>query len=277
MCLLFDPMVGNYLNLIRQREEIAGYREAVEAAGAAERARLWEEAERYNGRLRSLGAPLAEYEELGEAYRAALDVDGTGILGYVGIPGIGVELPISHGTEEETLKRGAGHLEGTSLPVGGESTHAVLSAHRGLPGAKLFTELDRVKEGDLFTVTVLGRELVYEVDLICVVEPEEMEVLNVEEGKDYVTLMTCTPYGINSHRLLVRGKRAEREETAGKKAAQDIPGMGALLPAYGVPVLFTVLFTILLFHRGKAGGRRKREGRSGDEKGRQCGQDPGGE
>lgn len=262
MCLLFYPLAGSYVNLIRQRGEIAGYREAVEAAGEKERGRLWEEAERYNDRLRSLGAPLAEYGALGEAYRAALDVDGTGILGYVGIPGIGVELPISHGTEEETLRRGAGHLEGTSLPVGGESTHAVLSAHRGLPGAELFTELDRVEEGDLFTVTVLGRELVYEVDLIRVVEPEELEVLNVEEGKDYVTLMTCTPYGINSHRLLVRGKRAERQETAGKKAERDIPGMGALVPACGVPVLFTALFTILLFHRGKAGGKRRRFGLS---------------
>ena len=140
-------------------------------------------------------------------YDSLLDVGGTGIMGYITIPRIGVELPIYHGTSDGVLQIAAGHLEGTSLPVGGASTHAVISAHRGLPSAKLFTNLDQLEVGDTFTITVLDRVLTYEVDKISIVLPTETDSLKVVDGKDYVTLMTCTPYGINTHRLLVRGRR----------------------------------------------------------------------
>ena len=142
-------------------------------------------------------------------YEKTLDITGTGIMGYISIPKIKVELPIYHGTEDGVLQIACGHLEGSSLPVGGASTHAVLSAHRGLPSAKLFTNLDKLETEDTFTITILDRVLTYQVDEIAIVLPSETDKLQIEEGKDYCTLMTCTPYGINTHRLLVRGHRVE--------------------------------------------------------------------
>lgn len=251
MGILFYPMVSNYINLIRQREAIAGYKESVENRDEGENERLMEGARAYNEHLRSLGAPLVEYEQLNGEYYGTLDVTGTGIMGYITIPKISVELPVYHGMDDRVLNRAAGHMEGTSLPVGGESTHAVISAHRGLPGAKLFTELDRIGEGDIFMVTTPGGELTYQVDQIQVVLPTELELLNVTEGKEYVTLMTCTPYGINSHRLLVRGVRIPGEAAEGEALAHSGISIGALIPAIGIPVLFTVLVVLLFLNRKK--------------------------
>lgn len=179
----------------------------------------WERARNYNEELMPYVLPdsfaiAAAAEEPDEEYMSCLNLTGNGMMGYVSIPKINVKIPIYHTVKEEVLQTAAGHLEGSSLPVGGENTHAVLSAHRGLPSAALFTDLDKLKEGDHFLVAVLDEILCYEVDHISVVEPEETEALQIEEGKDLVTLLTCTPYGVNSHRLLVRGHRVEYVEEA---------------------------------------------------------------
>ena len=182
-------------------------------------------------------------------------------MGYITIPRIGVELPIYHGTSDAVLQVAAGHLEGTSLPVGGESTHAVISAHRGLPSAKLFTHLDRLEVGDTFTITVLDRELTYEVDKISIVLPTEVDELKVVDGKDYVTLMTCTPYGINTHRLLVRGHRVETPDqykhirvTAEALKIEPI----IVAPVMALPMLLILLIGMLL-------STRKRKKTRGEE------------
>lgn len=249
MGLLFYPMVSNYINLVRQRETIAGYKESVENRDAGENEALSAQALAYNGHLKNLGAPLVEYGQLSGEYGAALDVTGTGVMGYITIPKIDVELPIYHGMSEQVLNRAAGHMEGTSLPIGGESTHAVISAHRGLPGAKLFTELDRLEEGDIFFVTTPGGELAYQVDLIQVVLPTELERLNVVEGQDYVTLMTCTPYGINSHRLLVRGARTALTQAEEETIRPVGVSLGTWVMAVSVPALFTLLAVLLFLNR----------------------------
>jgi sortase A len=162
--------------------------------------------------LFSANAPLYEPTQV-TGYNDTLDLTGTGVMGYIDIDKIGVELPIYHGVDAEVLQIGVGHLEGSSLPVGGVNTHCILSGHRGLPSAKLFTDLNEMAIGDRFTITVLDRVLTYEVDQIKVVLPEDASELAIEEGKDYCTLVTCTPYGINTHRLLVRGIRVDGEIT----------------------------------------------------------------
>ncbi len=181
-------------------------------------------------------------------YTDTLDVSGTGIMGYITISKIGVELPIYHGTSDGVLQVAAGHLEGSSLPVGGAGTHAVISAHRGLPSAKLFTNLDELEVGDTFTITVLDRVLTYEVDQISIVLPTETDLLQPVEGKDYVTLMTCTPYGINTHRLLVRGKRIENAENQKHiRVTADALRIEPIIvaPALAVPMLLVVLVVML--------------------------------
>ena len=185
-------------------------------------------------------------------YNDTLDITGTGIMGYITISKIGVELPIYHGTSDGVLQIAAGHLEGTSLPVGGESTHAVISAHRGLPSAKLFTNLDQLEVGDTFTITVLDRVLTYEVDKISIVLPTETDELKIAEGKDYVTLMTCTPYGINTHRLLVRGRRVETPDqykhlrvTAEALKIEPI----IVAPIMALPMLLILLIGMLISTR----------------------------
>ncbi len=185
----------------------------------------FDQADAYNEALAALSFLLADYEQLAEnadltAYADLLDVGGTGVMGYIDIDAIGVELPIYHGTEAAVLNVAVGHLEGSSLPVGGAGTHCVLSAHRGLPSARLFTDLDRLKLGDTFRITVLNRLITYEVDQILIVNPDEVDALAIEAGADYCTLLTCTPYGINTQRLLVRGRRIEN---ATEKPAIHVP------------------------------------------------------
>lgn len=257
--LLCYPAVSNSLNLLWQQKEVENYLQKTGDMEEADRRDLLAEAEEYNSRLQALGAPLADYEELTEEYRRVLDVTGTGVMGYVTIPGIGVELPVCHGTDDEVLKKAAGHLEGSSLPIGGEGTHAVISAHRGLPGAKLFTELSEVKEGDLFSVTILGEERTYQVDQIAVVLPQEQELLNTVRGKEYVTLMTCTPYGINSHRLLVRGVRTEDtvHRTESPAEPEGLPA-DILIPLLGIPLLFVLLAAALFIYRKKPQKRKEK-------------------
>ena len=191
---------------------------------------------------------MTPYEEL-------LDVNGVGIMGYIDIDAIGVELPIYHGTDSSVLNIAVGHLEGSSLPVGGESTHCVLSAHRGLPSARLFTDLDRLKTGDTFTLSVLNRLLTYEIDQILIVKPEEVDTLAIEPGQDLCTLVTCTPYGINSHRLLVRGHRVEN---AAPKPEIFVPADMVQIdplvvtPIVAVPMLLVLLIFLLIRYRKRS-------------------------
>ena len=205
--LLLYPTFSNWWNASRQSQAISDYAGKVDEMDAEEYARLWREAWEYNRALAEQSTRYALTEEQKERYEKLLNVSGDGIMAYIEISKIGCRLPIYHGTKESALQIAAGHLEWSSLPVGGESAHCVISGHRGLPRAKLFTDLDKMEEGDQFFITVLNKRLTYEVDQIQVVEPEEVEDLAIEKGKDYVTLVTCTPYAINTHRLLVRGHR----------------------------------------------------------------------
>ena len=209
--LLLYPTVSNYIHSKHSARVITDYNTVYQNTEEERRQELISQAEDYNSRLYSANVPLYKPSEV-TGYNDILDITGTGIMGYIDIDKIGVEIPIYHGVDEGVLQIGAGHLEGTSLPVGGENTHCVLSGHRGLPSAKLFTDLDEMEIGDRFTITVLDRVLTYEVDQIKVVLPEDASELTIVEGKDYCTLVTCTPYGINTHRLLVRGVRVEGEQ-----------------------------------------------------------------
>ncbi len=211
LAVLLYPTVSNWWNHRRTTQIVSTYDSAVDDMTEEDYSAWFQAAEAYNEALNAVGSATAisHPDLVDEDYWDILDITGTGVMGYITIEKIDVQLPIYHGTDVNVLQVGAGHLEGTSLPVGGESTHAVISAHRGLPSALLFTNLDDLEVGDTFTITVLDRVLTYEVDQIAIVEPDELNYLCVQEGKDYCTLMTCTPYGINTHRLLVRGVRIE--------------------------------------------------------------------
>lgn len=206
--LLLYPAFSNYWNSKTQSRAIVDYEAVLEHLKPEDYSAMFQAAYDYNRALYETDYPLMDYEEI-PGYYDTLKLPGSSIIGYVKIDKIGVELPIYHGTSDEVLNVGVGHLEGTSLPVGGENTHSVMSAHRGLPSAKLFTDLDRLEPGDTFQITVLDQVLTYQVDQVKVITPTEVEDLLIAEGKDYCTLFTCTPYGINTHRLLVRGIRIE--------------------------------------------------------------------
>ncbi|MCD8222671.1 MAG: class C sortase [Clostridiales bacterium] len=211
--VLLYPSVSEWWNARVQTRAVAAYDAAVVQMDEKDYDAYFDAADRYNRALADMGSANAiTRPEQPEGYEDLLNVGGAGIMGYVTIDVIDVQLPIYHGTDASVLQVGAGHMQGTSLPVGGESTHSVISAHTGLPSALLFTHLDRLTEGDVFTITILNRVLTYQVDQILTVLPTEIENLYIEQGKDYCTLMTCTPYGINSHRLLVRGSRIYPEE-----------------------------------------------------------------
>lgn len=259
--VMLYPTVSDYWNSYHQTRAIANYDAVVAELDETDYEALFQAAEEYNEKLRGLGAPFSEHEQLSELYYSVLDVAGNGIIGYINIPKINVNLPIYHGTSDSVLNVAAGHLEGSSLPIGGEARHSVLSAHRGLPSAKLFTDLDELEVADIFTITVLNQVLTYEVDQILIVEPTQMEALNVAAGQDYCTLLTCTPYGINSHRMLVRGHRVENIDDrviVVTPDAQKIPTY-YVIPAVGVPLLFIVLFIMLV----ASGGHKPKK--TGDE------------
>ena len=217
LSLLLYPTVSDYWNSLHQSRAIAGYTERVAQMDTVDYEVMWSAAEEYNRRLlEDTGNRYRMSDEEQQAYDSLLDVTETGIMGYVEIPKLKTSLPIYHGTDDAVLQIAVGHLAGSSLPVGGAGSHCVLTGHRGLPSAKLFTNLDEMEEGDTFSLHVLDQTLTYEVDQIRIVKPEELEDLAIEPDKDYCTLVTCTPYGINSHRLLVRGHRISNAE-------QDIP------------------------------------------------------
>jgi len=254
LSVLLYPAISNYINQKNASKVIGEYNDKLENTSDDRIEDMYAQAQDYNKRLADTASAFYNPESV-KGYETTLDITGTGIMGYIDIDRIGVELPIYHTVDESVLGTGAGHLEGTSLPVGGESTHCVLSGHRGLPSAKLFTDLDELEVGDEFTITVLNKKLTYRIDQIKTVKPSETEDLQIESGMDYCTLMTCTPYGINSHRLLLRGVRVE--------TAQDKPGIFVkneafridplvVTPIVAVPMLVVVLvFVLVRDHRSK--------------------------
>lgn len=232
LSLLLYPLVANQWNSYRQSKLISSYDSQVEqmaSRGEIDYEKQWDMAHAYNQALEPCILPdsfaIAEASEENSAYMSCLNLTNDGMMGYIEIPVINVKIPVFHTTEEEVLQKAAGHLEGSSLPVGGEGTHSVISAHRGLPSAALFTDLDKLVEGDHFLLHILDDVLCYEVDQITVTEPENTSALSVEEGKDLVTLLTCTPYGVNSHRLLVRGHRTEYVESAMEEVPKPLFGV----------------------------------------------------
>lgn len=209
LCLMLYPTVADYWNSKTSSKVINEYVDSVQNIDEEAYQSIWEAARKYNETLLDRFDSFHLTEEQQKQYSSLLNVDGTGVMGYLEIDKIGVEVPIYHGIDEIMLQRAIGHLDWSSLPVGGESTHSVISGHRGLPSMRLLTDLDRVREGDTFTLVILNDVLTYEVDQIRIVEPTDLTDLTIEKGKDYCTLVTCTPYGVNTHRLLVRGHRIE--------------------------------------------------------------------
>lgn len=249
LSLLLYPSVSNYWNSLHSTRAIASYAEEVAGMDEEKYAQVWADAEEYNQSLRTRENGYLLTEDQKEQYDSLLNVSGIGIMGYIEIPAIEVSLPIYHGTDDAVLQIAVGHLEWSSLPVGGEGSHCVLSGHRGLPSAKLFTNLDKLVEGDVFLLRVLDEVLSYEVDQILIVEPQETQSLHIEEGKDYCTLVTCTPYGINSHRLLVRGHRIDTvEEAKTIRVTADAIQIEPLLvaPVVALPILLFLLVCLLL-------------------------------
>ena len=261
LSVMLYPSVSDAVNRKHQSRAVAGYAEKVEQLSDADYQTYFDAADAYNRQLNT--TPNAFYKpDLVSGYAQTLDISGTGIMGYITIPKISVELPIYHGTDEGVLQVAAGHLEGSSLPVGGAGTHAVISAHRGLPSAKLFTNLDELEVGDRFTITVLNRVLTYEVDQISIVLPTETDQLLPTEGMDYVTLMTCTPYGINTHRLLVRGKRIETAESQKHiRVAADAFHIEPIIvaPILAIPMLLAALVGVLVAPHLRKRSKRRRK------------------
>ena len=256
LSLLLYPTVSDYWNSLHQSRAISNYTDAVAALDNEDYDRILESARNYNQNLAKNGTTWNLTEEQEKEYEKQLCVDDTGIMSYIEIPSIDCSLPIYHGTDEGVLQKAIGHIPGSSLPVGGESTHCVLSGHRGLPSAKLFTDLDQLKEGDTFLLRTLDETLTYQVDQILIVEPDELEALQIEEGEDLCTLVTCTPYGVNSHRLLVRGHRiANQADASSIRVTADAVQIDPILvaPVVGVPILVILLIGLL------ARTRKKRE------------------
>lgn len=257
---LLYPTVSDLWNQAHQSRAIATYTEQVAKLDDSENEEMLKAARRYNKKLLERADHWNLSEKAKKKYESLLDVSGTGIMGYIEIPKIDCLLPIYHGTDEGALQIAIGHLEGSSLPVGGEDTHCVLSGHRGLPSARLFTDLDQMENGDIFILNILGEKLAYEVDQIKVVLPEEMSDLEVVEGEDLCTLVTCTPYGINSHRLLVRGHRTEYVEPETEETVEEVQTERTQLwLAAAVAVILLVVVTGIVVFVRRRKRRRDRE------------------
>ena len=260
LSVMLYPTVSDYINQKNQSRAVASYSEEVENLSDVDYQAYFDAADDYNRRLAETPDAFYRPEQV-SGYTDTLDISGTGIMGYITISKIGVELPIYHGTSDGVLQVAAGHLEGSSLPVGGAGTHAVISAHRGLPSAKLFTNLDRLEVGDTFTITILDRVLTYEVDNISIVLPTETDNLKVVDGKDYVTLMTCTPYGINTHRLLVRGRRITTPDKLKHiRVTTDAVKIEPIItaPIIALPLLLVLLLWLLFSNRKRKSTRGER-------------------
>ena len=254
--ILLYPTVSDYWNSFHQSRAIASYLEEIENIDPVDYEREWARAEQYNRELTSRPNRVMLSEEEYAEYETMLNLTGSGIMGYIEIPKISCSLPIYHGTDEAVLQIAVGHIEGSSLPTGGAGTHTVLSGHRGLPSARLFTDLDQMEEGDLFVIRVLDRVMTYMVDQILIVLPEEMDGLAIDPNEDYCTLVTCTPYGINSHRLLVRGRRTENVEM--EQIIKVVSDATQIKPILVAPVLAAPMLLILLVWMLISTGRKQR-------------------
>lgn len=248
LSLLLYPPISNYWNSLRQSRLVSNYMENVSRMESTKKRELFEAAYEYN---RELAAKPSHYQltaEEQEAYEQTLDVSGTGVMGYLEIPKISVSLPIYHGTEEVILEFAIGHLAGTSVPVGGESTHSVLTGHTGLASSRLLTDLNQMEIGDIFYIQIMDETLTYEVDQIRKVLPEVTKDLAIVDGEDYCTLVTCTPYGINTHRLLVRGHRIETAKSAMMKFSADALVIEPLvvIPFLAAPILLVLFLLVML-------------------------------
>ena len=248
LSLLLYPTLSDYWNSFHQTSAITGYAQNVAGLDDEEYDKIWSAAEAYNAKLlkRSNDFYLSSAQK--KAYEQLLNVSDNGVIGYVDIPAIDLSLPVYHGTNNNVLQVAIGHLEWSSLPVGGESTHSILSGHRGLPSAKLFTDLDKLVVGDIFMLNVLDNVLTYEVDQILIIEPDELDDLVIVEGMDYCTLMTCTPYGINSHRLLVRGHRVDNSMSNAYRVTADARQIEPVVvaPVIAAPILLLLLICLLV-------------------------------
>ena len=254
LSLLLYPVVADYWNSFRQSQVIANYSEDLASIDKEKYDKMIEDARAFNQKLLRRSNPYILDEEMQAEYEKLLDVSGVGAMGYIEIPSIKCSVPIYHGTSDAVLQIAIGHLEWTSLPVGGESTHCVLSGHRGLPSAKLFTDLDKVMVGDVFVLRILDEILTYEVDQILIVNPDETQSLLIEDGKNLCTLVTCTPYGINTHRLLVRGHRIENIESAKTiRITADASQIEPMLiaPIVAAPILLVLLIVLLIPKKNK--------------------------
>ncbi|MGN0071868.1 MAG: class C sortase [Atopobiaceae bacterium] len=241
--MMLYPTISDWWNKQHQSEAIATYQQAVSDNSAEKNQEMWDEAVAYNATLQPGTSRFTLTEDELAQYESLLNVTGTGIMGYVKIPKINVELPVYHGTDDATLQIGVGHIPGSSLPVGGLGTHTVISGHRGLPSARLFTDIDQLEEGDLFEIDVLGKTLTYQVDQIRTVLPDELQDLEIDPNMDLATLVTCTPYGVNTHRLLVRGHRVDTQQLAAidGNATKIDPVVSALVLTVAVALVFFVV------------------------------------
>lgn len=248
------PTFSDYWNSFHQSKAVASYVENVTNMDKEQYDKLWNEAVAYNAKLAETGIQWTMTDEEKKQYNEYLKVDDSGIMGYIDIPVIDCSLPIYHGTDESVLQIAIGHIEGSSLPVGGAGSHCVISGHRGLPSARLFTDLDKLVEGDIFIIHTLDATLTYEVDQIRIVEPTDLSDLQIEEGKDLCTLVTCTPYGINTHRLLVRGHRIANQEEGNVRVSADATQIDPVqvAPFLAVPILLLLIIWVF------AGSKRRR-------------------
>lgn len=267
LSVLLYPTISNYLYAKNGAKVISNYDENAVHLSESEKQAMLEAARQYNqellGNIELLDPFSPVKKEVDERYQSLLSTNEAGMMGYIRIPQIDVELPIYHGTEEKVLQSGVGHFEGTSLPVGGESTHTVLTGHRGLPSKLLFTDLDELEEGDIFYIKILGETLAYQIDQILTVKPENTKALTIAPGKDYATLVTCTPYAVNTHRLLVRGKRIPYEEAIrqvpDEKIIPKLPfQVKILLLAIGILLLVFVIYKVSRKTGKRKEMRRKR-------------------
>lgn len=260
--LILYPTFSNWWNSFHSSKAINAYSDMVANLDEDQYEEILAAAHDFNASRLTEGTSFSMSPEQKELYPDLLNVGGDGIIGYIEIPSIGVALPIYHGTEERILQFAVGHLDWSSFPIGGESTHSVLSGHRGLPSARLFTDLDDLREGDLFMIRVLGELLTYEVDQILIVDPTDVDSLKVEQGKDLCTLVTCTPYGINTHRLLVRGHRVENTpETELIRITANAVPLDPMIVAVIVAVPLMVLAIILLISGSRWRNRRNKRNR----------------
>ena len=246
LSVLLYPSISSYWNSKTQSKAIVDYEAMLAQYKPEDFTTIFEAADAYNQALSQLKDPFSEYGKLSD-YNSILNLGGTGMMGYITIPKISQELPVYHGTSDGVLSVAVGHLEGSSLPVGGKSTHCVVSAHRGLPSAVLFTHLDRMEVGDIFYFTILDRTITYEVDQIRIVDPNNTSLIQITEGRDYCTLLTCTPYGINTQRLLVRGHQIDASQKRSIYISNEAYRIEPLIvmPMVALPIIFALLIYVM--------------------------------